>query len=92
MKRKKKSTVGIIEKCAGELMRRMSMIEIHSDYELVLSGCIGIADYNSEEVVMDTVSGKVCVKGIFLSINIFRGDLICINGRIRSVNFGDSEC
>lgn len=92
MKRNKKKTAGIMERCAGELMGRMSVMEIHSNYELIVTGCIGIVDYNDCSVMIETISGRIKISGRCLCINIFRGDLMSVNGMILSVSFGEDLC
>ncbi len=91
-KNKKREKASALEKCSGEFAGRMSIIEIHSDYELILSGCRGIVDYTCESVVADTVSGRISVKGKCLCLDVFRGDILCVSGRILSVNFEGTLC
>ena len=88
MKKRRKSSAGIFERCAAEVMGMMSLIEIYSDYEMIISGCKGIVDYSDRVVIADTVSGRVCVNGCCLSLDVFRGDMLSISGRIQSICFG----
>lgn len=88
MKKQKKTSRGVFERCVGEIMGIMSLIEIHSDYEMIISGCKGIVDYTDCMIIADTVSGRVTVNGCCLCLDVFRGDLLSISGRITSVCFG----
>ena len=69
-----------------------SMIEIHGDRELYLSGCRGIVDYDNTKIVVDTISGRVIVLGQCLCLSVFRGDILNIEGHITEIKFGgDTE-
>ena len=92
MKRNKKNSAGFAERCAGELIGRMSIIEIHSNYEMMISGCRGIVEYTDSVIVADTLSGVVKITGECFCIKVFREDLLNISGKIISVSFGDNIC
>ena len=69
-----------------------SMIEIHGDSELLLSGCRGIVDYDNTKIVVNTISGQVVIYGFRLCLSVFRGDILSIEGHITEIKFsGDTE-
>lgn len=69
-----------------------SMIEVHGDRELLLSGCKGIVDYDNAKIVINTLSGQVVVCGFRLCLSVFRGDILRIEGHITEIKFGgDAE-
>lgn len=64
------------------------LIEIHGSGELLLSGCLGICDYSREKIVVDTMMGKVSMCGSGLTMSVFRGDMLSIEGKLHMICFG----
>ena len=90
MKRKKNSDkpMGIIGRLSGEVSGNIRLVEIYSDYEAVISGCVGIIDYNPCEVFIETVSGKIKIYGKCLCIRFFQQDMISVEGKIDGIIMG----
>lgn len=63
----------------------MSFIEIHGNSDLILSGCKKIIDYNSEQIICDTLSGRISIEGKCLVLDVFRGDMLTVCGSISGV-------
>lgn len=72
----------------GTAVGHCSMIEVHGDRELLLSGCRGIVDYDSTKIILNTLSGQVFVCGTHLCLSVFRGDILSIEGHITEIKFG----
>lgn len=69
-----------------------SVIEVHGDRELLLSGCKGIVNYDNARIVVNTLSGQIVVCGFCLCLPVFRGDILRIEGHITEIKFGgDAE-
>jgi hypothetical protein len=68
-----------------------AMLEVHGNRELLLSGCRGIVDYDSEKIVVNTISGSVMIHGQNLCLSVFRGDILSIEGHITQIQFGGGE-
>ena len=64
------------------------LIEIHGTGELLLSGCLGITDYDRERIIVDTVRGKISICGKSLGMSVFRGDMLSREGKIHMICFG----
>ena len=76
----------------GTAVGHCSMIEVHGDRELLLSGCRGIVDYDNTKIVVNTISGQVVINGHHLCLSVFRGDILSIEGCITEIKFGgDAE-
>ena len=89
---KKTDSKSFFKQCAGEFLGCMSLVEIQSDYEMIISGCRGIVEYTETTVVVETVSGVISVCGMCLCLDVFRGDMLSISGKIISVSFGGDLC
>ncbi len=76
---------GLIRRLGENFACGMSFIEIHGTSELILSGCKKILDYSSEKIVCDTVSGGLVIEGSCLRLDIFRGDILTVCGKISGV-------
>jgi len=66
-------------------------VEIFGHRELVITGCTALMDFDDKTVCVKTVSGDISVKGSSLSVSAFRADLLCVCGRISSVEFSEGE-
>ena len=76
----------------GTAVGHCSMIEVHGDRELLLSGCRGIVDYDNAKIIVNTLSGQVVICGFRLYLSVFRGDILRIEGHITEIKFGgDTE-
>ncbi len=75
----------VISRYAMELTGIMSLIEIHSNHELILSGCKGIIDYDQTIVIAESISGTVRITGRCLKLDVFQGDILTVSGIIQSV-------
>ena len=85
VKRDNLKPANFLSRCASEITGVMSLIEIHSDYELILSGCKGIIDYDCSQVIAETISGIVKINGSCLALDVFHGDVLTVSGKINSV-------
>ncbi|MBO4693633.1 MAG: YabP/YqfC family sporulation protein [Clostridia bacterium] len=60
-------------------------IEIISNREFSLDGCLGIIEYNDVYVRVKVPRGEITVMGVSLDIPIFDGPIITVKGKIHSV-------
>lgn len=82
---------GVVSRYVSELTGYMSIIEIHSNNELFVNGCIGVLEYDASEVMLDTISGRLVINGENLSLDVFQGDTLNISGKIHKVNLEDYD-
>ena len=85
--REKPQTLSKLETAVGHC----SMIEVHGDSELLLSGCRGIVDYDPTQIAVNTLSGPVLICGFRLCLSVFRGDILRIEGHITEIKFGGDK-
>lgn len=64
------------------------LIEIHGSGEMLLSDCRAITDYSCEKIVVNTLMGAVSICGKRLTMSVFRGDMLSIEGTIHMICFG----
>ena len=76
---------------SDEIIGSMTLIEIQSDRELVISGCRGVMEYDCQRLVLDTISGIVKICGCNLCLSVFQGDVLIICGKIKSVCLEDYD-
>lgn len=65
-----------------------SLIEIHGDNSILISGCKSIIEYESARMKIDTVNGIIEINGQNLCLSVFSGDNMSVTGVITSVVFG----
>ncbi len=82
---------GVISKYTSELTGYMSILEIHSNNELFVNGCNGVLEYESSQVILDTISGRLVISGDNLSLDVFQGETLNISGKIHKVNLEDYD-
>lgn len=66
---------------------RMCHIELEGNRELIIDGCKGIVEYETDKIKVCTDMLMVSVTGDELGINAYAEDQIVINGKILSVDF-----
>ncbi len=93
MKRNENGYAGkkFISKLSDEITGYMTLIEIQSDRELIISGCRGVMEYDCQSLVLDTISGVVKICGYNLCLSVFQGDVLIICGKIKSVCLEDYD-
>lgn len=90
-RKSRRKLFGTISESLSELTGRISIIELFSDHELVISGCKSILEYDNSEVLIDSISGNVKVCGENLSLDSFQGDVLIIKGIISKVCLEDYD-
>ncbi len=66
---------------------KMCHIELDGNRELILDGCKGIVEYETQKIKICTDMVFVSVTGDDLNINTYNQDQIVISGKILSVDF-----
>ena len=54
---------------------------------VIVGGVIGISDFSDETVLLKSHSGKIKVKGKYLSISIYEGGVIERLGKVEDISF-----
>ena len=85
------------EKCTS-LFERISeeagaapLIELHGSGEVLISGCRGIIDYDSTSITVETPCGLMTLKGKGLTVSVFRGDIMSVEGKVSLLCFVEAE-
>ncbi len=91
MSKKQGAMRDFVKKCVSELTGHMSLIEIHSNHEITIGGCVGVKEYDGTNIVAETLSGRVKILGQHLLLEVFQGDILIISGRISSLFFEDYD-
>ena len=81
-----------IKKLKNELETKAgvsSFIEISGNGEILVTGCISIEKYSSEEIRVKTRLGRIYIMGQKLKLSIFRGDIMSVEGTVSAIKLGD---
>ena len=83
--------MGSNEKPQGRLNKieqlKLCHIELEGNRELIIDGCKGIVEYETDIIKICTDTVIVSVTGDELNIHTYLDDQIVISGKILSVNF-----
>ena len=89
VKKNKIQSKGLVQRFTSDLCGKISMIEIHSDFEMFICGCVGIIEYTSSEIIVETISGIIKITGNCLQLDVFQGDTMTVCGKILNLWLGD---
>ena len=87
----KKIDKTIFSRYSAELTGLMSVVELHSNHEITVSGCVGVVEYGEENLFIETISGCIRVCGKCLSLDSFQNDILIISGKITSISLEDYD-
>lgn len=90
MKSLREKCSNLIEKISEEA-GTAPLIELHGSGEVLISGCRGIIDYNSSAITVETPCGQMTLRGKGLTVSVFRGDIMSIEGKVSLLCFGEAE-
>ncbi len=62
-------------------------IEMFSNKEMVIEGCRGVCEYDSEYLKLRLIKGFIELCGSNFDIQIFEGDVITVRGEISRIEF-----
>ena len=65
-----------------------SLLEVSGNGEMLISGCVGIGEYNCNEITVHTVLGDIAVIGEKLRLEVYRGDVMSVKGRVNLIRLG----
>ena len=66
---------------------RGAHIEIYSNKEIVIDGCLGIFEYSESYIKLNLCKGTLAVSGSMLNIVCFENDMITVKGTVSSIEF-----
>ena len=76
-----------------EMVSSGSRIEIFSNKELILEGCLGVMQFNDNYIKLSLKGGNLILYGQSFDISGFSGKTITVRGFIESIEFclGDAS-
>lgn len=66
---------------------RGAHIEIYSNKEIVIDGCLGIFEYSESYIKLNLCKGTLAISGSMLNILSFENDMITVRGTVSSIEF-----
>lgn len=67
---------------------KISFIEAAGNREVNISGCIGLAGYSSERVILELCDGYMTINGSCLELRSFTGGRVSVSGVISGIIYG----
>lgn len=67
---------------------KISFIEATGNREVNISGCIGLAGYTSERVILELCDGYLTINGSNLELRGFTGGRVSVGGVISGIIYG----
>ncbi len=86
-KRKKIQLLGFADDIVDRDMIKGAHIEMFSNKEIVIHGCVGVFEYNTDYIRLNLGKGTMVLCGNNFDIVLFEGDVITVKGNISSVEF-----
>lgn len=87
---KKKEKWNILQKGSDDFEKSLfsgPRIELFSDTEMILEGCMGIFEYNDNYLKLKLSSGALILQGAEFDITFFEDKTIRVKGKILSLEF-----
>lgn len=66
---------------------RGAHIEIYSNKEIVIDGCLSIFEYSESYIKLNLCKGTLAISGCMLNIVSFESDMISVKGTVSSIEF-----
>ena len=66
---------------------RGSRMEIISNCEICVEGCLGVLEYTDAYIKLNLCKGAVIILGSCLDISYFEGNTITVRGKLSSLEF-----
>ena len=82
---KKENKIKLLGK--GELLDGESRIEMYSNKEIVVDGCMGVLEFSDTYIKLKLKKGNAIIYGSGLNINGFEEKTITVSGSLQSVEF-----
>ena len=62
-------------------------IEIESNNEMLVDGCIGVYEYKNDYIRLNLTKGNLSVSGLNLTMDILSDSVMKIKGKINNIDF-----
>ena len=79
--------MGFADDIVDRDMIKGAHIEMFSNREIVVDGCEGVFEYNSDYIRLKLSKGSIVLCGNNFDIVLFEGEVITVKGNISSVEF-----
>ena len=82
---KKENKIKLLDK--EEILEGESRIEMYSNKEIVVDGCMGVLEFSDTYIKIKLKKGNAVIYGNGLNINGFEEKTITVSGSLQSVEF-----
>ena len=82
---KKENKIKLLDK--EEILEGESRIEMYSNKEIVVDGCMGVLEFSDTYIKIKLKKGNAVIYGNGLNINGFEEKTITVSGNLQSVEF-----
>ena len=82
---KKENKIKLLDK--EDLLDGESRIEMYSNKQIVVDGCMGVLEFSDDFIKLKLKKGNAIIYGNGLNINGFEEKIITVSGSLQSIEF-----